>query len=112
MPHTADQYRRAAEEARQLAAKATDSCERVQLSRLAAGWQRLADYKARLDAPIKPIHYRQVAAESYDEQDRRVPRERGALPRDGRQGRQPIDKEMWLQLAADWVANGIDTRAI
>ena len=50
--------------------------------------------------------------ESYDEQDRRVPRERGALPRDGRQGRQPIDKEMWLQLAADWVANGIDTRAI
>ena len=54
MPHTADQYRRAAEEARQLAAKATDSCERVQLLRLAAQWQRLADYKARLESKPSP----------------------------------------------------------
>jgi len=50
LPHTADQYQRAAEEAKQLAAKATDSCERVQLLRLAAQWQRLADYKARLES--------------------------------------------------------------
>ena len=52
--HTADQYRRAAEEARKLAAKATDSCERVQLLRLAAQWQRLADYKARLESKPPP----------------------------------------------------------
>ena len=47
---TADQYQRAAEETKQLAAKATDSCERVQLLRLAAQWQRLAHYKARLES--------------------------------------------------------------
>jgi len=47
MPHIADQYRRAAEEAKQLATKATDSCERVQLLRLAAQWQRLADVSSR-----------------------------------------------------------------
>ena len=50
MPQTADQYRRAAEEAKQLAEKATDSWERVQLMRLARQWARLADYKARLEA--------------------------------------------------------------
>ena len=54
MPHIADQYRRAAEEAKQLATKATDSCERVQLLRLAAQWQRLADYKARLESKPPP----------------------------------------------------------
>ena len=54
MRHIADQYRRAAEEAKQLAAKATDSCERVQLLRLAAQWQRLADYKARLESKPPP----------------------------------------------------------
>jgi hypothetical protein len=54
MPHTADQYRRAAEEAKQLADKATDSWERVQLSRLARQWARLADYKARLEAKPRP----------------------------------------------------------
>jgi len=54
MPYIADQYQRAAEEAKQLAAKATDSCERVQLLRLAAQWQRLADYKARLESKPPP----------------------------------------------------------
>ena len=54
MPHTADQYQRAAEEAKQLAAKASDSCEPVQLLRLAAQWQRLADYKARLESKPPP----------------------------------------------------------
>jgi hypothetical protein len=60
MPHIADQYRRAAEEAKQLAAKATDSCERVQLLRLAAGWQRLADYKARLESKPSPRSNRSI----------------------------------------------------
>jgi len=60
MPHTADQYQRAAEEAKQLAATATDSCERVQLLRLAAQWQRLADYKARLESKPLPRSNRSI----------------------------------------------------
>ena len=59
MPYIADQYQRAAEEAKQLAAKATDSCERVQLLRLAAQWQRLADYKARLESKPRRSSQRQ-----------------------------------------------------
>ena len=52
MPYTADQYRRAAEEAKQLAAKAMDSCERVQLLRLAAAGRLQGETRIQAIAPI------------------------------------------------------------
>jgi hypothetical protein len=60
MPHAADQYRRAAEEAKQLAEKATDSCERVQLWRgrsMAAAGRLQGETGTQATATIKLTHY-------------------------------------------------------
>ena len=49
MPTSAE-YRRSAEECRQHAAHATDIVERDTLLRMASGWDRLAEHKAKLEA--------------------------------------------------------------
>jgi len=48
--HSADEYRRAAADARRLAATTSDERERKDLDRLAAKWERLAKRLAREEA--------------------------------------------------------------
>jgi hypothetical protein len=45
--HSPDDYRRAAADTRRLAARTSDEWERKALERMAAQWERLAEYKAK-----------------------------------------------------------------
>jgi hypothetical protein len=45
--HTVDEYRRATEAAKRLAAQTTDEGERQALLRIAAQWEHLAEYRER-----------------------------------------------------------------
>jgi len=47
---TAEEYRRSAEECRRLAGETPDKVERTTLLRMAAQWERLAEYKAKKEA--------------------------------------------------------------
>ena len=47
MPHTSEEYKRAAADTRKLAAWITNTRQRHQLMHIAAEWERLAEYLAR-----------------------------------------------------------------
>jgi len=50
MPHTPEEYRRAASDTRKLAARVTDSWQRLELLDIAAKWEKLAKYLASQEA--------------------------------------------------------------
>jgi len=50
MPHTPEEYRRAASDTRKLAARVTDSWQRLELLEIAAKWEKLAQYLAHKEA--------------------------------------------------------------
>ncbi len=53
MPSSAE-YQKLAQECIALAERTTDPKERGELLRMAAGWERLAEYKARIEQEEQP----------------------------------------------------------